>query len=357
MVIRTVHCVGSYPAESVDAAMTTMATAASTLLQQLPDGEVGERGNFIAHIVERFRDRTDVELAADGDWSSYQSRPMFRMKPGHRLAGDSIELGIAEHAQTSYDAFRRIRAQHAMDDVSFQVGIPGDFELAMFTFVPTRALSVRRAFREALTREVHAIAQWAGQDVVYQLEVPMVLMAVASAPRPLQNCVARMMLSGVRALAASAPAGTRFGVHLCLGDLNHTAAKHLRDTAPLAAACRALQQMWPEGRSLEYVHLPLAAGEHPPSLQPRFYRPLASLAETIPPDVAIIAGLAHERQDLADQETVLRLVESTLRRTVSISHACGLGRRDPDTAERALHRAVSLAHTSEHPQPAAAHDA
>ncbi|MFC7345051.1 hypothetical protein [Saccharopolyspora griseoalba] len=327
--------------------MSTMATTATSLLRSLPDGEVGERSNFIVHIVERFRDRGDVQLVTDGDWSSYQSRPVFRMKPGQRLRGGSIDLGIDEQARTSYEVFQRVREQHGLADVSFQVGIPGDLDLAMFTFGPAQALRQRAAFRSALVREMHLISQWAGRDVVFQIEVPSVLMAVANAPSWLQTKAARIVLSGVRSLVSAAPAGTRFGLHFCLGDLNHTPAQRLRDAAPLVAASRALTQVWPAGRALEYVHLPMAAGEHPPSVDPGFYQPMAKLAEAFPAEVDIIAGFAHERQDLAEQQSVLRMVEATLRRSVAISHACGLGRRDTEGAERALRQAVSLACTTE----------
>ncbi|MCW2901396.1 MAG: hypothetical protein JWO67_3661 [Streptosporangiaceae bacterium] len=116
----------------------------------------------------------------------------------------------------------------------------------------------------------------------------------------------------------------------------------LGDTGPIVALTQALVRAWPAGRDLEYVHLPLAAGERPPVLDPGFYRPLGGL-RALPESLRLIAGLVHEEQDLAEQVLVLRTVEQCLGRTVGVSPACGLGRRTPEAAERAVERALALA--------------
>jgi hypothetical protein len=51
-------------------------------------------------------------------------------------------------------------------------------------------------------------------------------------------------------LAAAAPAGARFGVHLCLGDMNHKAYGRMTDAAPLVQLANAIAARWPAGRPI-----------------------------------------------------------------------------------------------------------
>ncbi|WP_433464973.1 hypothetical protein [Spirillospora sp. CA-128828] len=338
---RSIHLVGSYPAENVREAMTAAVQKTGRHLRTLADGEVGERRNWVVHIIEAFRSRPDVVLRKDGHWSGYDDAPVFKMRRGHRLTADSLDLGHVRDAKESYAVFKEIRTEHGLDGLSFQVGIPGDLDLALFTFGPAGAFTRRAPFRQALIREINEIAEQGGNDVLFQLEFPVELVMVTTAPAPLRGLAARFLARGMTRLAAAAPPGTRFGVHLCVGDLNHKALKRMKSTAPLVALTEALLRAWPEGRVLEYVHVPLAAGDEPPAPEPGFYRDLGRLAR-MPQDVRLIAGLVHEEQSLDEQRQVLRTVETVLGRTVDVSPACGLGRRTPEAAERALTRAVAL---------------
>ena len=163
---------------------------------------------------------------------------------------------------------------------------------------------------------------------------------MARMPRPLQPLMARALARGVAGLARRAPEGARFGVHLCLGDMNHRALGRMRDTAPLVHLANAIARAWPAGRPLEYVHAPFAAAQDPPPTAPGWYAPLERLR--LPASTRFVAGLAHEDQDLADQRFLLDLVERCVGRTVDVSTSCGLGRRTPEAAARALDRIAEL---------------
>ena len=54
-------------------------------------------------------------------------------------------------------------------------------------------------------------------------------------------------------------------MHLCLGDLGHHALKQLKDASPLVVLANAIARRWPEGRSLDYVHLLMSGGDIPPT--------------------------------------------------------------------------------------------
>ena len=340
MTTRSLHLVGSLPAEDADTAMREALTRFGPHLRSVPDGETGERRHWIIHIVESFRSHPDLQVAAEGDWSGYDRVVKFRVRKGHTLSGESLDFGHVANVEKNQPIFQRLRLELGRPDLVFQVGIPGDLDMALFTLGPLRAFRHRQAFTEATVREISEISSPAANDVLFQLEVPAELVFVASAPAPARRAMAGLLAGGIARLADHSPGGTRFGVHLCLGDLNHKTMVRLRDTRPLVLLANAVAKRWPAGRSLEYMHAPFAAGERPASLDPAFYRPLRKLA--LPEETRFIAGLLHEGQGLDEQRRILAMVEDQVGRRVDLGAACGLGRRTPEQAAAVMDQASAL---------------
>ena len=68
--------------------------------------------------------------------------------------------------------------------------------------------------------------------MVFQIETPAALIAVASAGDEAAGQTAHQVAAMTAQLPAATPAGTRFGVHVCLGDLNHKSMVGMRDITP-----------------------------------------------------------------------------------------------------------------------------
>ncbi|WP_117209320.1 hypothetical protein [Allorhizocola rhizosphaerae] len=334
---RPAHLVGSFPAADARAAMRQFLDAVGDRLPVLPDGETGERHHWIVHIVEGMRRHPDLEVKRDGGWSDYDDVPVFKVRGGHTLTGDSLDFGHVAAFQASYPIYRELRGAA---QTGFQVGVPGDFDMALFVLGPVGALRNRRPFTDATIAEVLAIHAEAGSDVLFQIEIPAELVMVARMPPPLRPLVARRLGRVVANLAQQAPEGARFGVHLCLGDMNHRALGRMSDTAPLVALTNAIVKAWPAGRPLEYVHAPFAAAEKPPPTDPGWYEPLRQMR--LPDGTRFVAGMAHEDQELAVQQRIVQMIDELTGRRVGVSTSCGLGRRTPEAAARALERISEL---------------
>lgn len=340
MTDRQAHLVGSIPAEDGPAAMRMGLDTLGPHLRSLPDGETGERRNWIIHMIEGLRSHPDLEIAKDGDWSDYDKTPRFRIRKGHRLYGANLDFGVLAAVERSWPAFEAVRAEANRPDLSFQVGIPGDFDLAMFTLGPAGALRHRRAFTEAMIREIRSVHARLGDQVIFQLEVPAELVLLARMPGRLQPAAAGKLGQEIAALAAAAPDGARFGVHLCLGDMNHRALGSLADVAPLVRLANAIAARWPQGRPLEFLHAPFAAADLPPPTDAGFYAPLAELRT--PRGVRFIAGFAHEALTLDEQRRIRALIDGHVGRPVDIAAACGFGRREPAAARAAMEQMAAL---------------
>ena len=336
--MRGTHLVGSLVADGPAAAMNAALETVGPGLTCLPDGETGERFHWIVHIIEALREHPDFELVRDGAWTTYDDTPVFRVRKGHTVSG--LDFGHVAAFETSYPLFRAAREAAGRPDLRFQVGIPGDFDMALFVLGPRGALTGKKPFTDATVAEISAIHAQAGDDVIFQLELPVELIMVSKMPRGAQPGIARLMARGVAELVRRSPQGTRFGVHLCLGDMNHRALGRMQDTAPLVTLANALARAWPAGRPLEFVHAPFAAADQVPPTSPRWYAPLDRLR--LNPGTRFVAGFAHEDQPLSDQLFVLDLIERSVGERVAVSHACGLGRRTPEAAERALERLAEL---------------
>lgn len=345
-VTRAVHLVGSTPFDSTAQAMDITLERLGGRLRTLPDGETGERRNWIIHIIESLRTHPDLEVAREGKWGDYNDRLTFRVRRGHSLRGETLDFGHVASFEAAYPLFQERRERllasgvQGASELAFQVGIPGDFDMALFTLGPLGALQHRPAFAHATVREIRAIFERAGSNVVFQLEIPVELVFIARSPRLLQPAVARWLGGGVAALAAQCPEGTRFGIHLCVGDMNHKALARMRDTGPLVRLANAIAQAWPAQRPLEFIHAPLAAAEEPPPGEPAFFTPLRELR--LPPSMRFIAGFVHEGQSLEEQRALLRQIESLMGRTVDVASACGLGRRQRERALAVLERSATL---------------
>ncbi len=337
---RIAHLVGTVPAAGPEDAMRLALDKLDGKLRWLPDGETGERLNWIVNIIEAMRSHPDLELAKEGDWSDYDKTPRFRVRKGHKLRADSLDFGHVACFRESYPIFRGLREEAGMPDLRFQVGVPGSADMANFVLGPAALVRGRKPFHEATVREIREIHGEAGEDVVFQIEVPLELVLAAKSPSPLRGAAAHLLAGLVVKVAADSPAGAHFGVHLCLGDMNHEALANMADMAPVVSLANAIVARWPAHRPLDFVHAPFAGAGQAPTLRPEFYEPLSALR--IPPQTRLIAGFVYEHQSLEEQEALLRTIDRAAGRPVDVSSACGLGRRSLEEAEAAMDRTRAL---------------
>ncbi|WP_433682791.1 hypothetical protein [Nocardia sp. CA-119907] len=343
MSARAVHFVGSYPAESADDAMRAMLDGAGARLRTLPTGETSRYEFYIQPIIADLVTQGALEVRRPGSWRTSQERTIHRVAHGAELTGDMMDLGYLRETREALPVFQKLREARDLPDLSLQMGMPTDFTLTFIALGPTGLRSHKQAFTDASVRDIAAIRELVGDDVVIQLEATAELVLLAKTQPAHRQVEAALGLGrGIAALAAAAPAGTRFGVHLCLGSMNNKSRARMRDTRPLVDLANSIARHWPSGRVLEYVHGPLAAGDVPPPTLPEFYAPLQDLR--LGDGTAFYAGLVHDIPTEAQQVQTLHMVESALGRSVDgVATACGLGRRPREIADALAARADAIA--------------
>lgn len=339
---RQVHLVGSIPATSTrDALRLVLDSVGDRVGDRLPDGETGDRGNWIGRLIEGLREHPDLEVVRDGDWSDYESTPVFRVKSGHRFT--SVELDYYDAFTGSWPHFLEARTRLGRNDLALQVGIPGpiDIAFAAFGFNPLRGFRNTAPFEDATVAEIERIHSEVGAVVVYQVEIPIELEVATRIPKMLRSPGVRWLARRILRVVEQSPDSTRWGFHLCVGDMNNRAFSRLEDAAPAVELANALADQFPGGRHLEFIHMPFAHGSQPPSVEASFYAPLSRLR--LPDGVRFVAGFVHEAQPLEAQHRVRYLIEDQIGHAVDVAAACGLGRRDRETAIRNLEQSRQLA--------------
>ena len=339
--VRKTLLVGSIPAGETAEAVALALDELGPRLISIPDGETGSRSQWVATIIDGLRTDPAVVLKRDGGWSNYRDRPHHALRRGARMDPAALDLGYHRAFCESRPVVDALCTQHGMPGAVYQVGVASGFDLALFAFGPVGALRQKKVFNTAAAREISAITKNVGNDVVFQIELPAEMVLVARTPRLLRPVVARWMAAVSVELARMACPGTRFGVHLCFGDLGNRSLLRLRrDCAGAVELANAIVAAWPSSATLEYVPIPLAAGNEQPAMHASYYAPLSKLS--LPPSSRLIAGFVHENLSQVQLQQVLELVESAAGRTVDVASACGLGRRDPQVARHIMRASAML---------------
>lgn len=340
---RKTHLVGAWPGRSSAHAMERAFEEVGPHLLRLSDGETGSRSQWIIPTIELFRAHPDTELLRDGGYAGYGDMPKYRLREGHTLTGDAIDLGYAAAFERSYPQFKLLRERFQHPQARFQVGVPHPVDLVPACFGPAGLgdPALLEAFTQATLREIAAIDERAGDDVVFQLETVAALFEIAGTPLSARREAAGHIADRLIGLVRRAPTGTRFGWHLCLGDFRHEAKTTIEDVSPWVLLANALGERWPEGRTLDYVHAPFAAAADPPPEDESFYAPVAELR--LPEGTRFVAGFIHEDVGADRLREILHMIERLYGGEVDVSCSCGLARRpDPAQAWDAMAKAREL---------------
>ena len=96
--------------------------------------------------------------------------------------------------------------------------------------------------------------------------------------------------------------------------MNHKSLGRMQDISPAVLVANELVGVWPLDRPLEFIHVPFAAAEEPPTFERPFYERLRELR--IPASTRFVAGCIHETLSPERQVELLRLIESRAGREV-----------------------------------------
>ena len=178
---RRTHLVGAWPGRDPEHAMELALNRLAPHLDRMSDGETGDRHLWITPALEKFRANPDVEMVHDGDWSGYDNVAAWRVREGVTLDPENIRLHYALAFENSFPSFKVLRERFGRPDLRFQVGIPMPIDMAVYAFGEAAFAdqTILEACNVATLRDIARIHGQGGDEVVFQLETVVALVAVA----------------------------------------------------------------------------------------------------------------------------------------------------------------------------------
>jgi methionine synthase II (cobalamin-independent) len=335
---------------TVEDVFTRCARALGAYASMLPDGELGDRSQWITYIARHaygvHPDILTLSRHSFEDWKPKHYDDQWRVAVREGIERIRLpRIGYAEEAKRSYDVFRRLRDEGTIrSGVRFLVALPLT-ESAVRAFVGTgRDYEILwDAYNEAIAREIAEIASAIPhEDLALQWDLAREAAAVEGIEFNFASSeLTRLPSDGLeryaRALEELVPAIPEdiwLGLHVCYGSLQHREGEspdsaHYTPIRDLGVAVSMLNRGAAAcGRRVDFVHMPVQLAD----LRDEHYAPLEALDIG---DARVYLGLVDPFDGVGG---ALRRI-GIARRHLSdfgISTPCGWGRRPLSETPEAL---------------------
>jgi len=166
-----IHLVGSIPMTNAEEVFSTVARILGDRVLRIPDGETGERSNWIAWQLPLLKEHPALEpapessipqraTAEDGLAVDAKEFRFLRVKSGIGGEDFEIEAQYAQHAIESFHTFDQLQqAGRIPPEVRFQVSLPTPYAVASLYVAPSSWPTFLQAYERAIARDVAAISQ------------------------------------------------------------------------------------------------------------------------------------------------------------------------------------------------------
>ncbi|KAJ5718651.1 hypothetical protein N7488_004297 [Penicillium malachiteum] len=320
---------GSVPLSSNEEVLTKMCQYLPGRLKYIPDGETGERSNWIRWEAKCFPSEA-LEPFLDGV-------PM----PEDHVGFTQEDVKPSQYdrvAIESYEKFKDLRSKGIIPaDVRFQVCLPtplaciqghcrAEVQAQIEPFYEKRIYDTLQSIVDAIP----------AKDLAIQIDCCFEIIALEYDRGRMENVffkpywapVRQGIIDRIQRMAAIVPQDVALGLHLCYGDLGH---KHFIDPEDLRLCvsfandlAKALQP-----HHIDWLHVPVPQNRD----DVEYFEPLREL--NLGQNGHLFLGLIH----FDDEERNLRRIKAaqTVVPNFGIGTECGIGRTPAEQLENILH--------------------
>jgi methionine synthase II (cobalamin-independent) len=343
-----VHLVGSVPLPDAKSVFTTVSAALGPHLKSIPDGETGERLDWITWLEPVFAkhpafEPSDEMFQLHGALQRKDRR--YRLKPGARIEDVRFDnIFYADHAIQSYRVFAELKRQGAIPaDVKFQIDlVPAHSVIWLYVQEDLQA-AVDPKFNDAVLREIDKIAAAIPHDqLAIQFDIASAVFArlernQASVYGATKAEMQENFSAIVMRLASHVPADIDLLFHFCYGDAGH---KHVVEPTDMADMVEFANRLGERvTRPIQMIHMPVPRGR----TDDAYFAPLKRLA--MKQGTELCLGLVHHTDGVAGTRARLATAKKHAGE-FSIATECGFGRRDPATLNELLRIHAEMAKDS-----------
>jgi len=335
--MHSVYLVGSVPLPDARDVFETVSSALGPYLKRLPDGETGERSDWITWLEPIFS--SNPAFQKSGEFfrvhAAGTGRERYTLKPG--VASQDVrfdDLLYADIAIKSYAVFKTLKAAGKIPaNVKFQADLVPAHSVIWLFLVDRLHATIDPLYNAALKREIDKIcAAIPHEELAIQFDVASAVFARLERNEPssygrskaeMQETFSRILID----LGNHVPSDVDLLYHLCYGDSNH---RHVVEPTDMGDMVEFINRVSDRmDRPVQLVHMPVPRNRDDDA----YFSPLKRLK--LRPETELCLGLVHYTDG----------VEGTKRRlATAIKHAanfaiateCGFGRRDPHTIPELL---------------------
>jgi hypothetical protein len=332
-----VYLVGSVPMADAEQVFATVSAALGRRIKRIPDGETGERGDWITWLEPVFADHPAFQKSGEffRVHASGTGRERYTLREGFTPQDVRFDnLFYADIAKASYAVFERMKdAGRIAPDVKFQVDLVPAHSVIWLYLVDALHAPIDPIYNAALKQEIDKIAASIPHgQLAIQFDVASAVFArlernqassYGRTKAEMQESFSNILID----LGNRVPADIDLLYHLCYGDSNHRHVVEPTDMGDMVEfANRVARDI---ERPIHLVHMPVPRNR----ADDAYFEPLRRLK--LRPETELCLGLVHHTDGV--EGTRRRL--ATARKYVadfSVATECGFGRRDPRTIPELL---------------------
>jgi methionine synthase II (cobalamin-independent) len=337
MSARNVYLVGSIPMADAREVFETVSAALGTSLLTLPDGETGERLDWITWLEPVFANNPAFEPSLE----TFQLHGLaakhrrYRLKPGVSIEDVKFDnLFYADVAKRSYASFAALkRAGKIPAHVKFQVDLVPAHSVIWLFVQEELQRAIDPLYNDAVLREIDKIAAAIPHDeLAIQFDIASAVFArlERSEPSPYGSSKEEMQetFSGIVVrLAEYVPADIELLFHFCYGDAGHRHVVEPSDMGDMVDYANRLAAQLK--RPIAQIHMPVPRNR----FDDAYFAPLRRLK--LNPETRLCLGLVHYTDGVEGTKKRLAIARKFAPK-FSIATECGFGRRDPRTIPELL---------------------
>jgi hypothetical protein len=336
--MRHVHLVGSVPLRDAREVFTTVSGVLGRRLKRIPDGETGERSDWITWLEPAFAGNPALEKSDElfRVHATGTARIRYKLRPGKKLRDVRFDnLFYAEIAKASYDDFAALKRQGVIPgDVRFQIDLVPAHSVIWLFLQDDLHQPLDPVYNEALKHEIDKIAaEIPHNQIAIQFDAASAVFARLQRGEPNAYGNTREEMLGTFSriltdLANHVPPGIELLFHFCYGDSNH---KHVVEPVDMGDMVDVANRLSADiKRTIQLIHIPVPRDRDDDA----YFAPLARLR--LKPETELCIGLVHYTDGVTGTRKRLATAEKHVRE-FSIATECGFGRRDPSTIPALLH--------------------
>ena len=327
------HFNGSVNLADAESVMREITVRVPSGLRRVPDGEIGDRGNWIFFQMQKFLQSPSLvparPLGAEGD---YEQVPQLRLADGVDPAQMTWpDLGYADAYLVSYATFAALRHEGVIPDgVRFQVEYPTPLASIGAYIVPGQQQALLGSYEQAMFADLaRLLATVPPGEVAVQWDVAVEFGILEEAFAPGGAQAFDAITADLARCVDQVPAEVPAGLHLCYGDYGH---QHFKQPESLALQVRVLDAVSAAaGRPVSFVSFTVPQYQH----QESYFAPLTGLTTDLGTELNFALVPYHPAdQEPGTTEDQVRLIDAALAaspgggRAWGICTECGMGRVD-----------------------------